>query len=352
MQLTDFHFDLPPELIARYPLQERSASRLMYIDGAANTFQHRHFRDIVDFLKPHDLLIFNNTMVIPARLYGQKPTGGRVELLVERILDDKRMLAQVRASKAVRTGDPLMLPGDVVLRVLGRHEQFYELCYEQQSGNTLLEVIEALGQIPLPPYMHRHAEDSDKERYQTVYAKHKGSVAAPTAGFHFDEALLHRLKGKHVDMGYLTLHIGAGTFAPIRVNNISEHQMHAEYLDVSAALCEQVANAKAHGGRIIAVGTTSLRALETAAQNGELAPYRGDTRIFMTPGHIFRTADVLITNLHLPQSTLMMLVCAFGGHEVMMQAYREALAQSYRFYSYGDAMWITKAGGLFGANSL
>ena len=336
MQLNDFSFDLPSELIARYPLATRSASRLLCV---GDTLGHRQFTDIIDMIHPGDLLVFNDTKVIPARLFGQKSTGGQVEILVERILDSERMVAQVRVSKAPHLGDMLIFPQGVRLEVTGRSDRFYILSY-RNPHRTLLDVIESIGQIPLPPYMQRHAEESDVERYQTVYAKHKGSVAAPTAGFHFDDELLQALRNKQVEMGYLTLHIGVGTFAPVRVSNILEHKMHAEFLDVPSALCEQVRAAKARGNRVIAVGTTSMRALETACQSGDIQPWQGETSIFIFPGYKFHCADALITNLHLPCSTLLMLVCAFGGYDRLMHAYQEAVKQRYRFYSYGDAMWV------------
>lgn len=339
MKLADFNFKLPPELIARYPLPERSASRLMCVNGMQRHLTHNHFNDVVGLIEPGDLLVFNDTKVIPARLFGRKATGGSVEILIERILDDKRVLAQVRVSKPPRAGDRIIMSDEVELEVLGRQEQFYELQYTK-NDRTVLDVVESLGEIPLPPYMHRAPEESDKERYQTVYAKYKGSVAAPTAGLHFDDALLQKLRDKGVEMGYLTLHIGAGTFAPVRVDNLLEHKMHAEYVQISADLCSQIANTKARGKRVICVGTTSLRALESASQSGETVPYSGDTAIFIFPGYRFCCVDALITNLHLPESTLLMLVCAFGGQDLVMQAYREAVAQSYRFYSYGDAMFI------------
>lgn len=245
---------------------------------------HRKFNDVVSLVEPGDLLVFNDTKVIPARLFGQKVTGGLIEILVERILDNQRILAQVRVSKPPHVGDELIFPNNIRLEVLGRQHQFYELRYNGNAG-TILEMIESIGQIPLPPYMHRQAEDSDKERYQTVYARYKGSVAAPTAGFHFDSELLQQLADKDVQMGYLTLHIGAGTFAPVRVENILDHKMHNEYLDVSPALCQQIKETKARGKRVIAVGTTSLRALETASQSGETQPYQGDTSIFIYPSY-------------------------------------------------------------------
>jgi S-adenosylmethionine:tRNA ribosyltransferase-isomerase len=341
MQLNDFNFELPSELIARYPLAKRSASRLLCVEAGMNEIIHRQFHDIVDLINEGDLLVFNDSKVIPARLTGRKSTGGHAEILVERILDDSRMLAQVRASKPLRLGSYLLLSGNNFLEVADRQNQFYELRYNNHH-RSILEMIESIGQIPLPPYMQRDPEEEDKERYQTVYAKHKGSVAAPTAGFHFDDDLLQKLAEKKIDMGYLTLHIGAGTFSPVRVDNIREHQMHAEFLDVPSELCTKIVAAKARGKRVIAVGTTSMRALETASQSGDIEPYRGETSIFIYPGYEFRCVDALITNLHLPRSTLLMLVCAFGGFEKVMRAYQEAVRKAYRFYSYGDAMWIER----------
>jgi len=339
MQLSDFSFELPNELIARYPLAQRSASRLLSLNGKNGEIHHRQFTEVINLLNPGDIVVFNDTKVIPARLFGQKSTGGQVEVLVERILDDQRIIAQVRSSKPPYVGDYLLFPQYVRLEVFNRNNQFYELRFND-GARTILEVIEAIGQVPLPPYMHRMPDENDKERYQTVYAKHKGSVAAPTAGLHFDEELLQKLLDKHVDIDYLTLHIGAGTFTPVRVENIYEHKMHAEYLEIPSALATKIAYAKAQGKRVIAVGTTTLRALETASQNGLIGPYRGETSIFIYPGYTFKCVDALITNLHLPRSTLLMLVCAFGGYENVMNAYRAAVRHAYRFYSYGDAMWV------------
>jgi S-adenosylmethionine:tRNA ribosyltransferase-isomerase len=312
------------------------------VEGESGAIAHRHFRDVLDLVQPGDLLVFNNTKVIPARIYGQKTTGGQVEILVERILDQQRILAQVRVSKPPRLGDYLLFPDDMRLEVVDRHQQFYELRYNQ-TDRSILDMIESIGQIPLPPYMHREPEESDKERYQTVFAEHKGSVAAPTAGLHFDQAILDALAAKHVDTGFLTLHIGAGTFVPVRTEDVREHKMHAEYIDVSAELCTKIAAAKSRGKRVIAVGTTSLRSLETASQSGKTEPYRGETNIFIYPGYDFHCVDALITNLHLPCSTLLMLVCAFGGYHHVMSAYRQAVSMQYRFFSYGDAMWLSRA---------
>lgn len=342
MKITDFNFDLPPELIARYPLAKRSASRLLCIEKKQKESFHREFSAVLDMLNNGDLLVFNDTKVIPARLMATKTTGGQVEILVERILDDERILAQVRSSKPLRLGSHLQLAQQQVLEVVDRQNQFYKLRYASHGNGSILSMIESLGEIPLPPYMQRTPEDMDKERYQTIYAKHKGSVAAPTAGFHFDDEIMEKFREKNIETGYLTLHIGAGTFAPVRVESITEHKMHAEYLEISEDLCEQIIAAKKRGNRVIAVGTTSLRALETAAQSGSIQPYHGETSIFIYPGYQFRTADILITNLHLPKSTLLMLVCAFGGFDKVMRAYREAVRQAYRFYSYGDVMWIER----------
>lgn len=341
MQLSDFNFELPNELIARYPVSRRSASRLLSLGHTPEGLTHLAFHDIVQLVNEGDLVVFNDTKVIPARLMGQKTTGGQIEIFVERILNERRILAQIRASKPPRIGDYLLLSDGVRLVVVNRHHQFYELLYND-SERPILDVIESIGQIPLPPYMHRVPEESDKERYQTIYAKHKGSVAAPTAGFHFDEELLQQLRDKKVEMGYLTLHIGVGTFAPVRVDNIKEHKMHPEYLEVGEELCAKIQLAKARGKRVIAIGTTSMRALETASHSGITEPYQGETNIFIYPGYQFRCVDALITNLHLPCSTLLMLVSAFGGYDNVMHAYRVAVEAGYRFYSYGDAMWVNK----------
>jgi S-adenosylmethionine:tRNA ribosyltransferase-isomerase len=340
MKLSDFDFTLPQDLIAAYPLKERTASRLLCMDAHA-AVTHRVFAEIIDVIEPGDLLVFNDTKVIPARLFAHRMTGGSVEILVERVLGDKTILAQVRASKTLRPLEILVFANKIRMQVLGRNQQFYELALIEHSP-TILEVIEAIGHIPLPPYMQRAAEQADQERYQTVYAAHKGSVAAPTAGLHFDLPLLQRLQAKQVAMAYLTLHIGAGTFTPVRTENIEEHQMHAEYLEVSEELCQHIAKTRALGKRVIAVGTTSMRALESASQSGKIEPYCGETNIFIYPGYRFQTVDALISNFHLPFSSLLMLVCAFAGHREVMAAYANAVRLGYRFYSYGDAMWLCR----------
>ncbi|OGT54867.1 MAG: tRNA preQ1(34) S-adenosylmethionine ribosyltransferase-isomerase QueA [Gammaproteobacteria bacterium RIFCSPHIGHO2_12_FULL_42_10] len=345
MQLSDFDFELPDALIARYPAKIRSESRLLAVTKDLQQVAHYIFKDMIELVRPGDLLIFNDTRVIPARLFGKKPTGGKIELLIERILDTHHVLAQIKGGKGCEIGDWLTIEIEnqtTALVLLEKNPPFYKLRLEA-FGLTIYDVVKLAGSIPLPPYLRREAESIDEERYQTVYAEHLGSVAAPTAGFHFDQALLHTLREKGVESAALTLHIGAGTFAPVRVANLDEHRMHAEYCFVPKILCDKIMNKRMQGGRVIAVGTTSLRALETACQGGEMQPYCGETTLFIRPGHIFHSADVLITNFHLPTSTLLMLVAAFGGYEKMMNAYRKAVVSAYRFYSYGDAMWIEKA---------
>ncbi|EKD55444.1 MAG: hypothetical protein ACD_60C00007G0008 [uncultured bacterium] len=338
MRLSDFHYELPEELIARYPLKERSSSRLLCVNKKNGAILHQQFTDLIEHLSPHDLLVCNNTRVIPARLWGMKKTGGRVEILIERILDHHRVLAHVRASKSPKPQSFLFFAKDITFEVIERHDDLFELyCHDER---LVLDIIEDIGEIPLPPYFHRAPEESDKERYQTIYAKHKGSVAAPTAGLHFDDELFQQLKAKKISITYVTLHIGAGTFAPIRVEDITKHRMHKEYVEVPKAVCEQIRQTKARGGRVIAVGTTAARSLETASLSGELHSFSGETDIFIYPEFTFRCVDALITNFHLPESTLLMLVSALGGHSRIMAAYQEAVRLRYRFFSYGDAMLI------------
>lgn len=340
MHRSDFHFDLPPELIAQYPTSERTASRLLYVPSAPQQpFQDLTFKDLTQQLKAGDLLVFNNTQVIPARLFAHKAeTGGKVELLVERLLDAQQMRVQLKASKTPAAGTRLVLENGVTVVVKARVEQFFDVYVE--TDQPLLTLLQSIGHIPLPPYIQRSDSDMDSARYQTVYASTPGAVAAPTAGLHFDQALLQQLQAQGIDFAYVTLHVGAGTFSPVRVDDVRTHQMHSEWLQVTAAVCEQVQATRANGGRVVAVGTTSVRALETAAHSGMIAPYEGETRLFITPGYSFASVDALITNFHLPESTLLMLVCAFAGYEKMMAAYRHAVAQHYRFFSYGDAMLI------------
>lgn len=338
MKRTDFHYDLPDELIARYPAPERSASRLLVLDRQSGALQDRQFRELPAFLRPGDLLVFNNTRVIPARLFGQKETGGKVEILVERITGEQTCLAHVRASKSPKPGSRILIEGGGELLMEGREGELFQL--RHTSDGSLLQRLEQSGHMPLPPYIDRADEALDQQRYQTVYAEKPGAVAAPTAGLHFDDAVLEQLRVNGVETAFVTLHVGAGTFQPVRADDIRDHQMHAEWLSVDADIVARIQATKARGGRVIAVGTTSVRCLETAAQSGQLQPFEGDTRIFIYPGYQFRVIDGLITNFHLPESTLIMLVSALAGQDNVLQAYRHAVAQRYRFFSYGDAMLI------------
>jgi len=336
MKLSDFDFELPGELIAQEPVAERGGSRLLCLDGADGAVADRHFRDLPALLRAGDLLVFNDTRVIPARLLGQKASGGRVEVLVERITGEHSVLAHLRASRAPKSGGSLLLEGEVAAEVTGRQGALFEL----QFPEPVLPLLERVGRVPLPPYIEREPEGADATRYQTVYARRAGAVAAPTAGLHFDEEMLQRLAAMGVERAFVTLHVGAGTFQPVRVEEISEHRMHSEWLEVSPAVVEAVARTRARGGRVIAVGTTVVRSLESAARGGRLHPFCGESDIFIRPGHRFRMVDALLTNFHLPRSTLLMLVSAFAGHEATMAAYRHAVAERYRFFSYGDAMFI------------
>ncbi len=342
MHKSDFNYSLPPELIAQYPVTPRTASRLLHLDGAQGLIHDRRFTDLTSLLSAGDLLVFNDTRVVPARLYGHKESGGRIEILIERMRDARCVIAQVRASKPLKTGQQLTLEGQVSAKVLGRVDEFYELAFDGDAPVT--EILERIGHMPLPPYLSRDDEASDRERYQTVYARERGAVAAPTAGLHFDEALMAQLTKQGVDSAFVTLHVGAGTFQPMRSEEIHAHRMHAEFIQITPAVCAQINTAKQAGRRIIAVGTTTVRVLETAARHGRLQPYQGDTDIFIYPGYQFQMVDALLTNFHLPESTLLMLVCAFGGMENVMKAYRHAVEQKYRFYSYGDAMLLNKTG--------
>jgi S-adenosylmethionine:tRNA ribosyltransferase-isomerase len=344
MQRADFHYELPESLIARYPSQQRSDCRLLCVDGQSGERSHQRFLALPDKLAPGDLLVFNDTRVIPARLHGHKASGGKVEMLLERPLDAHRGLAHLRASKSPRPGTELLFEGGIRARVEGRREALFELRFEGET--PLIELLERHGHIPLPPYITREDELSDRERYQTVYARRDGAVAAPTAGLHFDEALLEKLASKGVESAFVTLHVGAGTFQPVRADDIREHVMHSEWIEVDETVCDQVRAARARGNRIVAVGTTSVRCLESACLNsadGEIAPFRGDTDIFIYPGFQWRVVDALITNFHLPESTLLMLVSSFAGFETVMAAYQEAVHEGYAFFSYGDAMYLTRA---------
>lgn len=340
MQLSDFYFDLPEELIAAYPLEQRSASRLLSLDGDSGELSHITFSDLTELLEPGDLLVFNDTRVIPARLYGQKESGGKVEMLVERVTGDRSALVHLRSSRPPKEGAKLSFEGGIEARVAGRQDGLFDLEFDLES--TLIEALETHGHMPLPPYIKREDQASDRERYQTVYNAKPGAVAAPTAGLHFDEALFEKLEAKGVKRAFVTLHVGAGTFRPVKVDKIEEHQMHAEYIEVSAEVCEAVEATRAAGKRVIAVGTTSVRCLETAGASGQMQPYFGDTQIFIYPGYSYQMVDALITNFHLPESTLLMLVSAFAGYDHTMHAYQQAVQHKYRFFSYGDAMFITR----------
>jgi len=340
--LSDYDYDLPSERIAERPSAVRSASRLLSLDRNSGSVRHRSFADLPELLNPNDLLVFNDTRVIRARLHGRKNSGGKVEVLIERIPEARRALAQVRASKSPKAGGRLLLEGGagerVEAEVLGRDGDLFELRF----GEDVAGVLERIGEVPLPPYIRRQATAADAERYQTVYASRDGAVAAPTAGLHFDRGLLERIAAKGVRSAFVTLHIGAGTFQPVREERIAGHRMHSEYVEVPQTACAAVNACRERGGRVVAVGTTVVRALESAAGAGRLGEYRGETDIFIFPGFEFRVADAMITNFHLPRSSLLMLVSAFcGSREMLLDAYGQAIAGGYRFYSYGDAMFVS-----------
>lgn len=345
MLVRDFTFELPDELIARHPMAERTGSRLLQLDGNTGAIVHGHFSELIEQINAGDLLVFNNTRVIPARLFGNKASGGKIEVLVERVLDEQRILAHVRASKAPKPGTELIFADNISATMQARHDSLFEIVFH--DARPVLEVLDAIGHMPLPPYIDRPDTEADKERYQTVYNEKPGAVAAPTAGLHFDQALLARLQEKGVEQAFVTLHVGAGTFQPVRVEQVLDHKMHAEYIEVSQDVIDKITATRARGGRVIAVGTTSVRALESAAQaslaqNKPLAPFYGDTDIFIYPGYRFQLVDAMVTNFHLPESTLLMLVSAFSGTEHIKEAYRQAVAQRYRFFSYGDAMLLSR----------
>ena len=343
MKKSDFHYDLPPGLIAQAPLPERSASRLLVAPPAPAPFSDMGIRDLPQLLQPGDLLVFNDTRVIPARLFGTKATGGRVEILIERLLPGNEARAQIGASKPPRPGSRIALDAGGEAEVMARDGEFYRLRFHV-PGSLEGWLLHA-GRLPLPPYIHRDPDAADDERYQTVFARETGAVAAPTAGLHFDQALLDALRARGVESGHVTLHVGAGTFQPVRVDELSEHRMHSEWLNVGAALVEQVRRTRANGGRVVAVGTTVVRALESALRDGELQPFAGETSIFILPGYRIRSVDALLTNFHLPESTLLMLVSAFAGRQRIMAAYAHAIRERYRFFSYGDAMLLWPAMG-------
>lgn len=337
MKTSDFSYDLPEELIAQYPLADRDSSRLLCLDSSGKITDNA-FKGISDYLKPGDLIVLNNTRVIPARLFARKETGGKVEIMLERIRDEKTLLVQLRASKSPKPGSKLLLDDNITFEVLGRSGDMYLLCFDGEE--KLTDVINRLGHMPLPPYIERNDENKDKERYQTVFSEKSGAVAAPTAGLHFTQQILDELKDKGIDNTKLTLHVGAGTFQPVRVDDVKQHKMHSEYAQVPASVVKKIHETKNNGGRILAVGTTVVRSLETAAKSGVLTSFEGDTDIFIYPGFKFNVVDMMLTNFHLSESTLLMLVSAFAGKENIMQAYQHAIKEKYRFYSYGDAMLI------------
>lgn len=343
MQLSDFDFHLPEELIANYPPKNRTDSRLLHLNGGTGEIIHRQFPDILELLNPGDLMVFNNTRVIPARLLGQKSSGGKVEVLIERVLDEHQVLAHIRANKSPKPGNMLLLESVIEAEMLGREGELFQLhfCHDE----SVFDLLEQHGHMPLPPYIERPDEEQDKERYQTVYNQKPGAVAAPTAGLHFDDQLLEALRQKGVNTAFVTLHVGAGTFQPVRVDNIKEHQMHSEYAEVPQDVVDAILATKANGGRVVAVGTTSVRSLESAAQASEdnlIEAFSSDTSIFIYPGYQFKVVDAMVTNFHLPESTLIMLVSAFCGKENILHAYNTAVQEKYRFFSYGDAMFLEK----------
>ncbi len=338
MKTSDFDYSLPDELIARHPLAERTASRLLHVDGVHQRYADRLFNELPSLFRPGDLLVFNDTRVIKARLHGEKSSGGKVEALVERILDDHEALLFLRASKSPKPGSVLLFAGAIQALVLGREGELFRLAFD--PARTVLEWLEHYGEIPLPPYLHRPAEADDDERYQTVYAREHGAVAAPTAGLHFDEAMLARLRDAGVGTAFVTLHVGAGTFQPVRADDLADHVMHRERYAITPETVTAITATQAAGGRVTAVGTTSLRALESAARDGTLCAGAGETDLFITPGYRFHVVDRLVTNFHLPRSTLLMLVSAFGGMDLLLRAYAHAVTERYRFFSYGDAMLI------------
>jgi S-adenosylmethionine:tRNA ribosyltransferase-isomerase len=338
MKVSDFQFDLPERLIAQYPLPERSASRLLHLERDSGRIHDRRFAELPDLLDPGDLLVFNNTRVVPARLWAAKPTGGKVELMLERLVSATEAIVQMRANRKPAPGSQLSVDGLAELEVVGREGEFWRL--RVANGADWPALLEQVGHMPLPPYIERDDESLDRERYQTVFARVSGAVAAPTAGLHFDESIMQRLAERGVETAWCTLHVGAGTFQPVRAERVEDHHMHAEWLEVDADLVARVAATRERGGRVVAVGTTSVRSLETAAASGRLEPFAGDSRLFIYPGYRFRVVDAMVTNFHLPGSTLLMLVSAFAGRERVLAAYEHAIAAEYRFFSYGDAMLI------------
>jgi S-adenosylmethionine:tRNA ribosyltransferase-isomerase len=338
MKKSDFNYHLPESLIAQKPLAERTASRLLHLDRASGAIKDGQFSDFLDLLSANDLVVFNDTKVIPARLYGHKASGGKVEILIERIEGERQALAHIKASKSPKPDSLLNLDGGAVCRVIERENDLFRLQFETEQ--TLLDLLADIGHIPLPPYIERADDSEDLERYQTVFAKQAGAVAAPTAGLHFDQAALDKLDAKGIAKAFVTLHVGSGTFQPVRADDLADHVMHKEFYQVSQATVDAVQQARARGGRVVAIGTTAVRALESASRSGNLQAGFGDTDLFITPGYQFKSVDAMLTNFHLPESTLLMLISAFAGYDAVMQAYQHAIQQQYRFFSYGDAMVI------------
>jgi S-adenosylmethionine:tRNA ribosyltransferase-isomerase len=338
MYKSDFIYSLPKALIAQEPLADRTGSRLMQVGADQHSITHLRFLDLIDLVEDKDILIFNDTRVIPARLWGKKQTGGKVELLIERIISEYSALTHIRASKTPKPNTVIEFDQGYSCQVMGRHGDLFEVVFE--SSQSVFSVLNKIGHVPLPPYIQRPDKMQDKERYQTVFSKHEGAVAAPTAGLHFDHVILKALKDKGVKFAYVTLHVGSGTFQPVRVERLNEHVMHQEYYEVTDDTLQAIAEARKGGGRVIAVGTTAVRALESASVSGALLPSLGFTDLFITPGYKFMSVDAMITNFHLSESTLLMLVSAFSGHELIKSAYQCAIAQKYRFFSYGDAMFL------------
>ncbi|MEY4211097.1 MAG: hypothetical protein RLZ92_1478 [Pseudomonadota bacterium] len=338
MKKSDFNYHLPESLIAQKPLAERTASRLLHLDRLSGAIKDGQFSDFLDLLNANDLVVFNDTKVIPARLYGHKASGGKIEILIERIEGERQALAHIKASKSPKPDSLLNLDGGAVCRVIERENDLFRLQFETEQ--TLLDLLAEIGHIPLPPYIERADDSDDLERYQTVFAKQAGAVAAPTAGLHFDQAALDKLDAKGIAKAFVTLHVGSGTFQPVRADDLADHVMHKEFYQVSQATVDAVQQARARGGRVVAIGTTAVRALESASRSGSLQAGFGDTDLFITPGYQFKSVDAMLTNFHLPESTLLMLISAFAGYDAVMKAYQHAIQQQYRFFSYGDAMVI------------
>ncbi|NOQ13428.1 MAG: tRNA preQ1(34) S-adenosylmethionine ribosyltransferase-isomerase QueA [Methyloprofundus sp.] len=340
MKKSDFYYELPDELIAQQPLSERSASRLLCLDSSSDAIYDKQFSDLLELLHKDDLLVLNNTKVIPARLFGHKQTGGKVEILIERVLNEREVLAHTRSSKSLKAGALIELDEGFQCQVLGRVDDLFHLRFKGEQA--LADILERIGHMPLPPYIERADDANDQTRYQTVFAKQSGAVAAPTAGLHFDDEMMASIKAKGVAIAFVTLHVASGTFRPVKVENLDEHVMHKEYFEVPEETVAAVEYVKAHGGRVIAIGTTAMRSLESASRHGQLEVSRGDTDLFITPGYQFKTVDAMLTNFHLSESTLLMLVSAFAGYERIKKVYQHAIAAKYRFFSYGDAMFIQR----------